>query len=286
MSNLTQGTIFAIQRLNDGATIRTTVFLKGCPLSCPWCENHEGIKPGPELTWSGKSCIFCKECVEDCPEQALSFQGQQLKIDEQKCNSCFECVEICPTPALQSRGWVTTVEKVIEAIVKDNRSFWDQSEKKVTFSGGEPLMQEQFLSGLLQAAGKRGIQRTVATSGYASLATVKTIGAHTDLFLFALKHLDRKKHLALTGVDNDIILNNLAFLAENNHPVRLRLPLIQGVNDDLDHIEKITHLTTALPGIQAIDLLPSPSSPATPEQIKKITEILRQQGLKVTIGDV
>ncbi len=285
MNDLTQGTIFAIHRLDDGAFTRTTVFLKGCPLSCPWCENPEGIRPDPELTWSQESCIFCKECVEDCPEQALSFQGQQLQIDEQKCNACFECVEICPTPALQPRGWVTTVEKVIEALVKD-KSFCDQPEREVIFSGGEPLMQEQFLCGLLQAAGKRGLQRTVVTSGYASLATVKTIGAHTDLFLFTLKHLDRKKHIALTGVDNDIILSNLVFLAKNNHPIRLRLPLIQGVNDDLDHIEKIAHLATELPGVEAIDLLPSPPSPPTPKQIKKTTEILQQQGLKVAIGAV
>ncbi len=298
-----QGTIFAIKRyaLHDGPNIRTTVFLKGCPLACKWCHNPEGLTLQPELTWSEQSCIFCNECVLGCPEQALSFSDKKLTIDYQLCNSCFECVEICPSLALQATGWTATVDEVIKEIVKD-RPFFDQSGGGVTFSGGEPLMQHQFLLALLQAVGKLDIHRTVDTSGYASLETIQGIAKHTDLFLFDIKHLEKGPHKDWTGVDNKKILSNLVFLAENGNKIRMRLPMIQGVNDGLEHIKKIAQTVAALPNVQNIDVLPYHSSAASKykklklpyqaakfsapedEHRNKIIQILQQHGLKVTIG--
>jgi pyruvate formate lyase activating enzyme len=202
---------------------------------------------------------------------------------------------------LESTGWSITVEELIQEIVKD-LAFFDQSGGGVTFSGGEPLMQPEFLLALLNRCGELGIHRTVDTSGYCDAATIQDVAEQTDLFLFDLKHLNKKRHKQVTGVENGIIINNLRLLAEMGQKIRLRLPLINNINDDLPHIKEVASFIRQLSGVEDIDLLPYHASArakyakldlaydetfaATPsrQHIDDIVRILQQQNLNVTVG--
>ncbi|WP_028585886.1 glycyl-radical enzyme activating protein [Desulfogranum mediterraneum] len=297
-----RGTIFAIKRyaLHDGPNIRTTVFLKGCPLACSWCHNPEGLAPQPHPLWSGDRCLGCHSCIRACPRQALQFQAGSIRRDPDQCDGCGECARICPARAHEMAGWQSTVEEVMAEVEKD-RPFFDQSGGGVTFSGGEPLLQPRFLLALLEAAGEEEIHRVVDTSGYAPREVLARIAPHTDLFLFDLKHLDPAAHRRHTGVDNGGILENLHFLASHRYPLRIRVPLIPGINDDPDHIRRLGELVAALPGVDAIDLLPYHHSatakyrklniPYPQEQLRPddtridaLVERLRQFDLSVRIG--
>jgi len=251
-------TIFAVKgyALHDGPQIRTTVFFKGCPLSCLWCHNPEGLSPGIEIVTLRDRCVGCGDCVIACPQQALETgpTGDTAR-NQALCTACGRCVEACPALAHEATGWRTTVTAVIAAIEKD-RPFHDTSGGGVTFSGGEPLLQPDFLLALLQECGRRQIHRTVDTTGFAATATVLTIAAETDLFLYDLKIMDNARHRRYTGVDNGLILANLAALCRAGHQVRVRIPLVAGVNDGEDDIRAVLAFLDDLPGITGIDLLP------------------------------
>lgn len=253
-----QPTIFAIKRyaLHDGPQIRTTVFLKGCPLSCSWCHNPEGIPPRVELVMNRDKCIGCGECVIACPQQALNPSATGgLDRNTALCIECGRCVEVCPALAHEATGWRTDVAEVMSEIEKD-LPFYDTSGGGVTFSGGEPLLQPDFLLALLKECGRRQIHRTVDTSGNAPVETLLAIAAETDLFLYDLKHMDGEQHRRHTGVDNALILANLAALCHAGHPVRIRIPLIAGFNDDEANIRATLDFLADLPNVVGIDLLP------------------------------
>ena len=248
--------IFDLKRyaLHDGPNIRTTVFFKGCPLHCIWCHNPEGIRSGLEVVTIQDRCIGCRECIDGCPEAALSMDSAGIVRDAARCSLHLNCVEICPSLAHEAVGWTSTLDAIMKEIEKD-QVFYDESGGGVTFSGGEPLLQANHLIGLLKKCGEKEIHRTVDTSGYADTDTLLEVAEHTDLFLFDLKHMDGKRHQELTGVDNELILHNLRRLNEIKAKVRIRFPLIGSENDDAQNVEAMGSFLAELDHINDVDLL-------------------------------
>lgn len=252
-----KGIIFNIKKyaIHDGPGIRTTVFLKGCPLSCGWCHNPEGISSRPHLVYRRDLCIGCGECVSACPNDAISLTPEGIKTHSSLCKLCGTCAEVCPAEAREFIGQTQEATRIMELIEKD-MPFFDESGGGVTFSGGEPLLQPAFLLQLLEACGRRGIHRTVDTSGYADTDTVMAVAEKTDLFLFDLKLMDPEKHKRFTGVSNEKILSNLTHLAKEGANISIRIPMIPGINDDERNIEQTATFAEKLPNIRNIHILP------------------------------
>jgi len=255
---LISGIIFDIKRyaIHDGPGIRTTIFMKGCPLSCWWCHNPEGISPKPELIYFEYKCIHCHTCVKVCPENAISFDENEIQhVDREKCTGCGVCASACPTSALRLVGRVITVEELLTEIEKDIK-LYDDSDGGVTFSGGEPLSQPKFLVESLKELKKRYIHTTIDTSGYAPKEVLKQILPHTDLFLYDIKLYDSGEHEKYTGVPNDIIIENLKFLTGQGKEVILRFPIIPGITDTDKNVKGWANFISGIKGINEIDLLP------------------------------
>jgi len=250
--------IFDIKRyaINDGPGIRTTIFFKGCPLSCDWCHNPESRSSKPEKMYSAAKCIGCQKCVEVCPQDACKFTPEGIVTDKDLCMVCGICAENCPTLATEMSGHLQTVESLMKTIEKET-IFFDQSGGGVTFSGGEPLMFPNFLIMLLDACGEKGIHRTVDTTGFAKTETLLKVAKRTDLFLYDLKMMDPKKHKKYTGVSNELILQNLRELAESGANITIRIPLIKDMNDDDRNIEETAIFINDLAGAKKkMELLP------------------------------
>jgi len=297
------GVIFAIKRyaLHDGPDLRVTVFLKGCPLTCQWCHNPEGITAAPTMHTVPGKCVGCGECVEACPQGALSPGPQGMRRDQETCTVCGVCAEVCPALAHEAVGRKWTVPEVMAEIEKET-PFFAGTGGGVTFSGGEPLAQPDFLEALLMACKGLDLHRAVDTSGFASATTISRVALNTDLFLFDIKHMDPAAHRRLTGVDNALILSNLRLLAQSGAQVALRLPLIPGLNDDEENIRRTGILAASLPGIRSIDVLPYHASArgkyaklglpypgetieqSTPGSVERAADILQHCGLEVRIG--
>ena len=295
--------IFAIKRyaLHDGPNIRTTIFFKGCPLGCHWCHNPEGIEQDISIISLLDKYVGCSDCLENCPERALTLSPKGINRNIEACSLCGNCVDICPALVHEATGWKTDVEQLMREIKKD-LPFFDQSGGGVTFSGGEPLMQPDFLLKLLQECGKLDIHRAVDTSGFAPTATLMTIAEQTDLFLFDLKHMDSGKHQFYTGVPNELILHNLKALSAAGHQINARIPLIPDVNDDEVNIRATGFFLSTCPAVQSVDVLPyHPCAKAKykklgfdyqgkkmlvprNEQINNVVSLLSEFGLNVRIG--
>ncbi len=256
VSELT-GKIFDIKRyaIHDGPGIRTTVFFKGCPLSCQWCHNPEGLWKAPKITYEFKRCISCGECIEACPEAAVSMTSEGIATDRNSCKGCGVCVGLCPAGARDLTEKTVTSGQLLEVIKKDT-IFYDESEGGVTFSGGEPLLQADFLIEVLDECGRFEIHRTVDTSGYSDKVTLKAVAQRTDLFLFDMKLIDSKRHKQWTGASNKTILDNLIFLYDLGANITIRIPLIPGINDDHENMNQICGFLCALPGIRDVHILP------------------------------
>lgn len=253
-----QGYIFDIKRfaVHDGPGIRTTVFLKGCPLRCWWCHNPEGISQKNDLMFFNFKCIQCKTCLHVCPYEAISFDNSQ-RIVREKCVNCGLCSEYCPTEALRSVGTRVSVDELMSQIERDVL-LYDNSNGGVTFSGGEPLLQHVFLKQILQECKKRDIHTVLDTSGYASKEVLFSVLEYVDMFLFDLKLADEAEHKIYTGVSNKIIKDNLRMLVDlgRGKDVILRLPVIPGITDTEKNIDGLVKLVSELKGINEIDLLP------------------------------
>lgn len=301
---MSQGLIFDIKKysINDGPGIRTTVFFKGCPLRCPWCHNPEGQSFEPELMVKASRCLKeCSECLTVCEPRALSKISDLPVLDRLHCTACGNCADVCPTQALEVVGRRVDASAIMAEIEKE-RIFQEQSGGGVTFSGGEPLSQPDFLAELLSQCRKKEIHTSVDTCGFASPQALEKIAGKVDLFLFDLKLMDDKKHRKYTGETNRIILENLRFLVIKEKKIVVRLPLISGINDDDANIKQTAKFLRALNGVNEISLLPyhklgrdkykglqkkntaDSFSPPSEERLEKIKKDLERSGFTVRRG--
>lgn len=249
------GLVFDIRRysIHDGPGIRTTVFLKGCPLNCLWCHNPEGIGKLPLLDFRSDRCLGCRQCEQACPHGARSLDNSNGSCGRGAL--CGECARACPSGALELVGEEMTVADVIEELMKDE-IIYDRSGGGVTFSGGEPLMQGDFLLECLKECGHSGFHRAVDTCGYADKRLIEDIAGETELFLFDLKHMVPETHMQFTGVSNGLILDNLRGLVEMGARVQVRIPVIPGYNTDDENMDRTGAFLATLPGIESVRLLP------------------------------
>ena len=296
------GLIGNIQRfsLHDGPGIRTTVFLKGCPLSCLWCHNPENRCAEPEIVAVEGRCMRCGRCAEVCPQGGV-VAGGNGRQQAPTCKHCGACVEVCPTGARQTVGQQMSVAEVLAEVGKDG-VFYEESGGGVTFSGGEPLMQSDFLKALLEACAAQGIHTAVDTCGFAATQHLLAVVAATDLFLYDLKTLDDAKHARLTGVSNAIILENLRLLGCVHHNIWLRIPIIPGLNDSAEELDALARFAASMCGVRQINLLPyhrtgvhkfqrlgrpyelADVRPPSPEYMAAVSQRFAALGLRAKIG--
>lgn len=298
---MTSGIIFNIQRysIHDGPGIRTTIFLKGCPLNCWWCQNPESQSSGQEMVFWGDRCIGCRACSTICPSNAIQIKNYIPITEKEKCILCGKCIEKCPALAREMIGETLTTKEVIKEIEKD-LIFYEESGGGVTFSGGEPLGQSEFLERLLNACREKKIHTAVDTSGYISWEILNKINPKVDLFLYDLKLMDNERHKKYTGVSNEIILENLEKLSSVHNNIFIRFPVIPGINDDYQNIKEMGKFLSSLK-IAQVNLLPYhyigidkyrrlgrncklvTTQPPSKEKLSEISEILRKFNLDVRL---
>jgi pyruvate formate lyase activating enzyme len=297
------GLVFDVQRfsVHDGPGIRTTVFLKGCPLACRWCHNPEGMRTAPEILVTPDRCIACGACVEACPHLLPSGIAGGWAASKDLCQACGLCAEACPTEARRLAGRVMTVDKLLDVVTRD-RVFYDRSGGGVTFSGGEPLSQADFVLACLRDLKERGVHTAVDTCGLVDHDALLEAAALADLFLFDIKHADEEAHAEWAGAPNGRILANLEALARVHDAIWVRIPVVPGVNDDAANLRRTAALAASLPGVQRVSLLPyhdlgedkrervavpgASFAPEPPRQdrMRDIATIFEEAGLLTVIG--
>jgi pyruvate formate lyase activating enzyme len=299
-----RGMIFDIKRyaIHDGEGIRTTVFFKGCALRCRWCHNPESYRKEAEAALRPMRCVGCLRCVEACGHGAISEVEGRAVTDFAKCVVCGECVEVCATGAREIVGREVGVDEVMREIEKDV-VFYDETGGGATFSGGEPLMQGEFLCELLRGCAEAGIGTLVDTSCYAEWEVVERASGLAGGFLCDIKHMDSEIHRQFTGVGNETILENIRRLAKAGRKIVLRMPVIAGVNDDDRNVEAVGRFAAGLNGgVERVELLVynrggweksrrmggrydvMDGEGVSAERMEAIAERLRGAGLDVRIG--
>jgi pyruvate formate lyase activating enzyme len=302
-----------IQRysINDGPGIRTTVFLKGCPLHCAWCHNPECIHAQPDIYWKQSLCRQCGRCFDVCDQGAIqppialdeSSDGHHYyKIDTSRCNRCMACVDACMYGALVKVGEARTVEEVLEEVERD-LPFYLNSGGGMTVTGGEPTAFPEFTLELLRTAKERGIHTCLDTSGFCAWEVLDTMRPYVDIFLYDVKCLSGKQHILRTGVNNSPILDNLRRLAGVGADIIVRLPIIPGFNDTVEQMKEVADFLVQLaPSLVQVDVLPfhnwcqdkyrwlgmdweyGESQSMTAGDVDALFEVLELRGLNATIG--
>jgi len=252
----TPGVVFNIQKFctDDGPGIRTTIFLKGCHLRCAWCHNPEGLSKGPILEFSQPDCVGCRRCEAVCSRGVHRFENGRHIIDRSRCTLCGACVDNCGYQALSVCGKTMTAAEALEIALADKAFYFPEG--GITVSGGEPLLQPDFVLALGLLAKKQGIQVCVETSGAVPFSVFERILPAVDLFLFDIKETDPDNHLRYTKIKNDLPLENIRKLDDAGIPVILRCPIIPGVNDRDDHFKALAALYTSLQNAKGIQLMP------------------------------
>ena len=239
----------------DGPGIRTTVFMKGCPLRCAWCHNPEGVSPQRDLMWHDTRCIAARECLRFCPENALTLTPRGMVIDRARCTVCGKCADACPAAALEAIGKWCTADELMNELLKD-RVFYETSGGGITFSGGEPMMQVDFLCEVLPHCKDAGLHIALDTCGVAAWEQYARVLPWVDLVLLDLKIMDAARHQAATGVANNLILDNARRIAAARKPMWIRTPVIPGYSGARANIAAIAQfIRDALPTVERWDLL-------------------------------
>ena len=285
------GLVFNVQRfsVHDGPGVRTTVFMKGCPLACTWCHNPESQSAAPAFVRMQHRCMRCGRCTDDELASAVVCGRDEHDVDA------------CPTGALQMVGERVTAPALVTSLLSD-RVFFDESGGGVTISGGEPLVQAPFVTDVLERLRAEGVHTALDTCGFTPWPYLRDAAAHADLVLYDLKLMDPARHEAATGVSNELILGNLTALAAVHANIWVRVPIVPSVNDDDDNIDATADFVRSIPGIRQVDLLPyhptgepkfarlgmpyALHGATTPDQhqMNRIAERFRARGLMTTTG--
>jgi pyruvate formate lyase activating enzyme len=299
---IVEGKVLRIERfaIHDGPGIRTTVFLKGCPLRCAWCHSPESQLLQPEFMPRPDRCVRCFGCTNACPQHAATPAAERGPVTPATCDRCGSCAEACPTGARELSGRTMSVDALMAEIERD-RIFYDESDGGVTFSGGEPLMQPAFLARMVRSCRDSAIHVAVDTCGQADTSALLEVARDADMFLFDLKLMDEGRHIAYTGASNARILENLEHLAAVHSNILVRFPLVPGVNDDDENVRATgaflasLHLTRVdvLPyhraGLAKYDRLQRPyllpdTQPPTARRQEHVVRLLTDCGLVVRPG--
>lgn len=299
-----KGLVYDIQRfaIHDGPGIRTLVYMKGCPLKCLWCSSPQTQKFSTEILYTESKCEKCLRCVDECPKKAIIFSDKEkIKIDRKLCNTCGQCVEICPNQALKLIGDQRTVEELFQDVMKDS-NFYRRSNGGVTIGGGEPTMQHEFVAELLKKCKETYVHTALETCGYVKWENLEKILEYVDLLHFDIKHMDTLEHKKITGVPNELILEN-AKKAAKMRPIIIRIPLIPGYNDSEENLLNTGKFAAGLgENLLRVELLPfhkfgtgnyeqlgreyelKDLEPPSEEYMNKLKNLVESCGVKVQVG--